>query len=210
MRPSTRCLCLRSLDERTSSDAEAFSLSEQEEEENFDHHLVASLETDVVPCIGDDRVPDYLITQLAKILQQGSQLLQDESNEEYPPTPTSPTRPDTRSAPLSGKAEGEEVGSTVPLLAVSRERFSYWCLDLLFFICSDTAKGRSMSLGVYPWKTDRVIYPDNEASRRRIAALGLPALIGRCRTTLAGYVADERLRGNLPFPRYVILDESWA
>ncbi|KAH9013194.1 hypothetical protein EDB84DRAFT_1533406 [Lactarius hengduanensis] len=158
------------------SAADAFSLSEQEEEENFDHHLVASLETDVVPCLGDDRVPDYLITQLAKILQQGSQLLQDGSSEEYP---TSPTHPEM---PLGGKADGEEAGSTVPLLAVSRERFSYWCLDLLFFICSDTAK-------------------DNEASRRRIAALSLPALIGRCRTTLAGYVADERLRGNLPFPR---------
>ncbi|KAH9049815.1 hypothetical protein EDB83DRAFT_2543167 [Lactarius deliciosus] len=154
------------------SAADAFSLSEQEEEENFDHHLVTSLETDVVPCLGDDRVPDYLITQLAKILQQGSQLLQDGSGEEYSP-------PDM---PLGGKADGEEVGSTVPLLAVSRERFSYWCLDLLFFICSDTAK-------------------DNEASRRRIAALSLPPLIGRCRTTLAGYVADERLRGNLPFPR---------
>ncbi|KAI9435094.1 hypothetical protein H4582DRAFT_1817945 [Lactarius indigo] len=162
------------------SAADAFSLSEQEEEENFDHHLVASLETDVVPCLGDDRVPDYLITQLAKILQRGSQLLQDGSSEEYLSPPTSATHPDVS---LGGKAaDGEEVGSTVPLLAVSRERFSYWCLDLLFFICSDTAK-------------------DNEALRRRIAALSLPALIGRCRTTLAGYVADERLRGNLPFPR---------
>ena len=139
----TRCLCPRSLDERTSSAADAFSLSEQEEEENFDHHLVASLETDVVPCIGDDRVPDYLITQLAKILQQGSQLLHDGSSEEYPPTPTSVTY---RSTLSSDKAEGEDVGSTVPLWAVSRERFSYWCLDLLFFVCSDTAKGISTSL----------------------------------------------------------------
>ena len=140
--PYTRCLCLRSLDERLSSAADAFSLSEQEEEEHFDHHLITSLETDVVPCLGDDRVPDYLITQLAKILQQGSQLLQDGSSVEHPPTPTSLTHPEIRSAPLSGKAESGEVGSTVPLLAVSRERFSYWCLDLLFFICSDSAKGR--------------------------------------------------------------------
>jgi hypothetical protein len=144
---ATRCLCLLSLDERTtSSAADAFSLSEQEEEEKFDHHLVASLETDVVPCLGDDRVPDYLITQLAKILQQGSQLLHDGLSERYPPTPTSPTHPEIRSMPLSGNVEGGEVGSTVPLLAVSRERFSYWCLDLLFFICSDAAKGISTSL----------------------------------------------------------------
>jgi hypothetical protein len=91
---------------------------------------------DVVPCLGDDRVPDYLITQLAKILQQGSQLLQDGSNEESPLTPISLKHPEIRSVP-----EDEEVGSTVPLLAVSRERFSYWCLDLLFFICSDIARG---------------------------------------------------------------------
>ena len=125
----------------TSSAADAFSPSEQEEEENFDHHLITSLETDVVPCLGDDRVPDYLITQLAKILQQGSQLLQDGSGEEYPLTPTSATHPEIRSTTLNSNSENENVGSTVPLLAVSRERFSYWCLDLLFFICSDTTKG---------------------------------------------------------------------
>ncbi|KAI0300723.1 hypothetical protein B0F90DRAFT_1722805 [Multifurca ochricompacta] len=159
--------------------ADNFSLLEQEEEENFDQSLITSLETDAVPCLGEDRVPDYLIAQVAKVLHQGSQLLQHESEEDYPPTPTSLMPPDGRS---DSKVEHEEVGSTVSLSAVSRERFSYWCLDLLFFICSDTAI-------------------DREASRRRIAALSLPALIGRCRTTLAGYVADEKLRGNLPFPR---------
>ena len=45
---------------------------------------------------------------------------------------------------------------------------------------------------------------DHESSRRRVAALSLPALIGRCRSTLASYVADEKIRGNLPFPRYVL------
>jgi len=63
-----------------------------------------------------------------------------------------------------------------------RERFSYWCFDLLFLICSDTAK-------------------DREPSRRRVASLSLPMLLSRCRTTLVGFVADEELRGSLPFPR---------
>jgi len=97
----------------------------------------------VVPCLGDDRVPDYLITQLAKILQQGSRLMQNGSSEDYSLTPASPIHPEIRSISLDGKADDEEVGSTVLLLAVSRERFSYWCLDLLFFICCDTAKGKS-------------------------------------------------------------------
>jgi len=162
------------------SDADSFSLSEQEDEENFDLSLISSLETDVIPFLGDDRVPDYLITQLAKILQQGSQLLLNESDDDYPPTPSSLTS--GKSAARGDKADSERMGSTAPAWGVSRERFSYWCLDLLFLICSDTSK-------------------DHESSRRRVAALSLPALIGRCRSTLASYVADEKIRGNLPFPR---------
>ena len=124
------------------------SFSEQEDEENFDQSLITSLETDVIPCLGDDRVPDYLITQLAKVLQQGSQLLQHEGDEGHPPpTPNSPPRPNAKSAARSGKkgkaADGESVvGSTAPVAEVSRERFSYWCLDLLFFVCSDSSKGK--------------------------------------------------------------------
>jgi hypothetical protein len=127
---------------RISSAADSLSLSEQEDEENFDLSLISSLETDVIPCLGDDRVPDYLITHLAKVLQQGSQLLQHESDDDYPPTPSSLTQ-DKKSAKKRGsKADNEIVGSTEPVRPVSRERFSYWCLDLLFLICSDTSKGR--------------------------------------------------------------------
>ncbi|KAH9955055.1 hypothetical protein BC827DRAFT_1262095 [Russula dissimulans] len=159
------------------SAADTFSLVEKEEEENFDLSLIMSLETDVIPCVGDD----YLITQLAKVLQQGSRLLQHEPDEDYLPMPTSPTQPG-KSATRGGKADSDRMGSTEPVRGVSRERFSYWCLDLLFLICSDTAK-------------------DRDISRRRVAALSLPALLGRCRTTLAEYVADEKIRGNLPLPR---------
>jgi hypothetical protein len=45
---------------------------------------------------------------------------------------------------------------------------------------------------------------DHESSRRTVAVLSLPALIGRCRSTLASYVVDEKIRGNLPFPRYAL------
>jgi hypothetical protein len=145
---SNRCLELTHA--QNSSAVDSLSLSEQEEEENFDLSLIASLETDVVPCLGDGRVPDYVITQLAKVLQQGSQLLQHESDEDYLPT-TSLMQASDISAAWDGKADGEAVGSTVPRPAVSRERFSYWCLDLLFLICSDTLKGRGLpSLNVPP------------------------------------------------------------
>jgi hypothetical protein len=63
-----------------------------------------------------------------------------------------------------------------------RERFSYWCLDLLFLICSNVTE-------------------DNATERKRTAALNIPCLLNRCQATMVNYVADEALRGNLPFPR---------
>ena len=167
--------------------------------------MIRSLEIDVIPCLGDDRVPDYLITQLAKVLQQGSHLLQHEQDDDPPPTPSNPPQPKTKSAARSSKAESEMiVGSTAPIGEISRERFSYWCLDLLFLICSDTSKGKvSWLLGDISYAIYGIsLFLDRESSRRRVAALCLPALIGRCRITLAGYVADEKIRGSLPFPRY--------
>ncbi|KAI0048499.1 hypothetical protein FA95DRAFT_1517415 [Auriscalpium vulgare] len=163
------------------SAADTFPFEDQEAEENFDLQLIASLEIDVVPFLGDARVPDHLILQLAKVLQQGSQLREYEPDDDYAFTPITPMRPRENAWGGSADADGA-YGSTAPAIAVSRERFSYWCFDLLFLICSDTSQ-------------------DQEESRKRVAALCLSALLGRCRTTLAGYVADESLRGNLPFPR---------
>jgi len=68
-------------------------------------------------------------------------------------------------------------------MLVPRERFSYWCFDLLLLICSDVAR-------------------DREPQRRRVASICLPLLLIRCRSTLVGYIADEGLRGNLPFQRF--------
>ncbi|OJT09170.1 Protein MON2 -like protein [Trametes pubescens] len=174
------------------SAAEHFPLDTQEEEENFDLSLVASLEIDVVPYLGDPSVPDYIVSQLARVLQQGSQLRV--ADYDLPPSPTS--LPDVSS---SGKAAEDRfskdfekletfgdgsigMGTTAPGRFLPRERFSYWCFDLLFLICSDTSQ-------------------DQILSRRRIAALSIPSLLERCRMTLVSYIADESLRGSLPFPR---------
>ncbi|KAH9847754.1 hypothetical protein C2E23DRAFT_740985 [Lenzites betulinus] len=175
------------------SAAEHFSLDVQEEEENFDLSLVASLEIDVVPYLGDPSVPDYIISQLARVLQHGSQLRASE--DDLPPSPTSlpdepvPTgkaaedRPSKELGKLEWFGDGSiGMGTTAPGRFLPRERFSYWCFDLLFLICSDTSQ-------------------DQIPSRKRIAALSLPSLLERCRMTLVGYIADESLRGNLPFPR---------
>ena len=40
--------------------------------------------------------------------------------------------------------------------------------------------------------------------RERVAALRLPVLIGQCRSTLASYVVNETIRGNIPLQRYAL------
>ncbi|OBZ73105.1 Protein MON2 [Grifola frondosa] len=177
------------------STADNFPLDVQESEENFDLSLVASLEIDVVPYLGDPSVPDYITMQLAKVLQQGSRLR--DAEEYLPPSPSSlldPAAgfhsPESSARRISHDFEKIEtfgdteigVGTTENGRFLPRERFSYWCFDLLFLICSDTAK-------------------DQIPSRRRISTLCISSLLERCRLTLVGYVADESLRGNLPFPR---------
>jgi hypothetical protein len=127
-----------------------FPLEVQKSEENFDLALISSLEIDVVPYLGDSRVPDFLILQLGKMLHSGSQVQQPEDGhyqEVETPNPTGPSvaKPKPRnSKKLSNKGNGVlevEVGTTKSGKLVPRERFSYWCFDLLMLICSDIAKG---------------------------------------------------------------------
>ncbi|KAJ7664366.1 hypothetical protein DFH06DRAFT_322458 [Mycena polygramma] len=161
------------------SATETFPLEKQEEEENFDLALIGALEIDVVPHLGEKRVPDPLVAQLAKVLQHGSRLYEAElGSNPHSPVSSSGSR-EFEKIEMDGQYEN---GSTQSGALVPRERFSYWCFDLLFLICSNTTK-------------------DQEPSRRRLAALSLPSLFSRCRTVMVGYVADEALRGNLPFPR---------
>lgn len=114
-------------------------MEEQEAEEIFDLSLISSLELDVIPFIGDRRVPDYIILQLAKVLHQGS-LLYQTYNDSFDDAMTR-----SHSVSPSGSSVSTKVdsygGTTVNIPVVPRERFSYWCLDLLFLVCSDIDKG---------------------------------------------------------------------
>ena len=128
----------------------SFPLEAQESEENFDLALIASLEIDVVPYLGDSRVPDYLILQLGKMLHSGSQLQQaEDSRDPERETPNVILLEVVKSKPRNGKKSSNkgsniveaENGTTRSGKLVPRERFSYWCFDLLLLICSDAAKG---------------------------------------------------------------------
>ena len=132
----------------------SFPLETQQSEENFDLALIASLEIDVVPHLGDSRVPDYLILQLGKMLHSGSQLQQPEDGRDPEVETLNTTAPDESKSKfhngkklpkkLSKKVEDVvevEIGTTRSGKLVPRERFSYWCFDLLLLVCSDIAKG---------------------------------------------------------------------
>lgn len=132
-----------------SSAADAFTLEVQETEENFDLALIASLEIDVIPQLGDSRIPDLLVTQLAKVLHQGSRLHDSDvgSGSESPMNDSMSKHRSHDSHDFETVSMSEYgIGSTGSGTALPRERFSYWCFDLLFLICSDTAKGLSRSL----------------------------------------------------------------
>ncbi|KAG1803198.1 uncharacterized protein BJ212DRAFT_1304669 [Suillus subaureus] len=180
--------------------AEGFSLEDQEAEESFDLSLINSLEIDIMPHLGDTRVPDHLIVQLAKILHKGSQLYKSSVDPSHPDSPSTDTANVSDDSWDSHDLEkvNLDIGSTIPGVPVPRERFSFWCFDLLFLICSNVTSGNPIHLHVL---TELTILPDQESSRKRVAALCLPTLLDRCKTTMASYVADEALRGNMPFPR---------
>ena len=102
-----------------------------------------------MPHLGDSRVPDYLILQLGKMLHSGSQLQQPEDGRDPEVERPNTTAPDgSKSKSHNGKkllrnggAEEVEIGTTRSGKLVPRERFSYWCFDLLLLVCSDIAKG---------------------------------------------------------------------
>lgn len=143
-------LCLKVF--RSSSAAETFALDVQESEENFDLALIASLEIDVVPYIGDRRIPDILVAQLGKILHLGSKAydieggsspirLNGSSSSTFSTSASSPIAHAAKVIPVDIDERYSDLGTTENGKSAPRERFSYWCFDLLFLICSDTTKG---------------------------------------------------------------------
>ena len=159
----------------SSSVAETFPLDVQEAEENFDLALIASLEIDVLPHLGGPRIPDDLVSQLGKILERGSTLyeLEEEnssrsSGRPHPPSISpSPSLSSSMPTSISSRAKASppslsqsppssvvrmdaglsyaDLGSTDFGNMVPRERFSFWCFDLLFLICSDVTKGSNLA-----------------------------------------------------------------
>lgn len=55
---------------------------------------------------------------------------------------SSRSRKETRfDSDFDRQAKGRMYGTTMEVIEVGRERFGYWCFDLLFLLCTDVEKG---------------------------------------------------------------------
>lgn len=89
-------------------------------------------------------MPDELIRQLAKALQLGSRLYRLDL-----PEPSANSNVEARfSLDFDEQVKGEMFGTTVEIAENRKERFAYWCLDMLFLVCDgDNGESRPVILG---------------------------------------------------------------
>jgi hypothetical protein len=164
-------------------------MEQQDIDEDFDMNFLLLLQSDVMIHMGRPRVPQNLIRDLVKTIQEGSQLyftdvkrqgvMNDYLNKPLPiPNGTSRTKKSLEK--LSEKVEG----STAKIVPVARERFAYACLQCLFDLCSDDQNGE-------------------QEIRHRIAEVAAPILLERCASVIRNFTADQPLLGKVPFTRSV-------
>ena len=109
-----------------SSATDSLPFTEKDGKDDFDLSFITPLEDDVIPCLCHNRVHEYLIIQLAKVLEQDSRILQYEQDHGHSPTPGNPAQPKTRSAARSSEADtagqhgthrGGLEGTVLPLVS---------------------------------------------------------------------------------------------
>ncbi|KAE8208689.1 hypothetical protein CF335_g221 [Tilletia laevis] len=156
-----------------------------ERDEVFDLVLISTFEKNILPFLGHEQVPSELIVDFSTVLAQATVLYTlvtlshsaDGTNTNPPPAKES-----TQASNAAG-FRGNGYGTTADIVSTPRLHFAYWAFDLLFVMCSSVVKD------------------DKEESRRRVAALALPALMKRSSSVLQSYCDDAYLRGSLPAPR---------
>lgn len=131
----------------------AMPLELQRGEEDFDLALITTLQTSLLPYLGQSSVPDDAIRQLARSLQHASILYRPADEEASEVALRSPAMTLVGSGDSDALAGGSKMqakgdgslssegksaieGSTVPDVDLPGERFSYWSCDLLFSMCA--------------------------------------------------------------------------
>ncbi|PLW12876.1 hypothetical protein PCANC_17545 [Puccinia coronata f. sp. avenae] len=173
-------------------------LDQQQAEENFDLAFVASLELDVLPHLGQSQIPDEIIRSLGMTVQAASRVYTfdlevENAHHAHPSAVTTECNPGLAQTfpencrfidDFAQQAKGLLWGTTADVSRRPRERFIYWCFDLLFLFCSPALSSK-------PLKTEY----------KRVASLWLPILLTRCIAAIKAYLADAPIRGTVPFNR---------
>lgn len=120
--------------------------------------LPVTLEANILPCLGQQRVPTDAIISLVQALrdasmlhthdpqyESGSQLISPNTtivHGEYSPDVGS-VRHDQKQIEDSSDWTSNDTldGSTMDDYDLPRERFAYWCLDILFLMCNRAPSG---------------------------------------------------------------------
>ncbi|PVG01204.1 hypothetical protein CPB86DRAFT_805390 [Serendipita vermifera] len=160
-------------------------------DEAFDYAFISAIEEQISPHLGNSRIPNDTIKEFGKILQHASKLYEVGTDGSPTLTRSSSQTPVEESIEQPGIKTLKQfssselhgiVGKTIPTNSLPRERFSYWCFDLLFLLCSS---------GI----------ADNENGRRRVAALCIPMLLSRMTQVLLSFCLDIELHGEMPLDR---------
>ncbi|KAI9620594.1 hypothetical protein KEM48_008131 [Puccinia striiformis f. sp. tritici PST-130] len=171
-------------------------LDQQQAEENFDLAFVASLELDVLPCLGQSRIPDETLRSLGMAVQAASRLytfdLELENSAQSDMTSAQGAAGLGQISPencrfiedFAEQAKDSICGTTADVLRRPRERFIYWCFDLLFLFCTTSTSQIAL-----------------EAEHKRVASIWLPILLTRCIAAIRAYLVDAPIRGTVPFDR---------
>lgn len=155
----------------------------REDEEMFDLVALATIENHVWPLLGRVDVPQVCTTRLSQALAKASHLSSAETRDKIS-TKGPFTPPDSDVEDESGKRIKRSLPS-VDNDDVPRERFSYWCFDLMILLCS----------------MDRRRDDAAADSKQKVAILALPDLLDRLIIPLASYVSKTKVHGATPLSR---------
>ncbi|RIA83990.1 hypothetical protein C1645_880206 [Glomus cerebriforme] len=164
----------------------SIKIDQQDIDEEFDMNFLSRLQSDVMIHMGRPRVPQSLIRDLVKTIQEGSQLYSsDVKRQEVMNGYLNKPLPIPNGSPSSTKKSIEKLsekveGATAKIVPVARERFAYACLQCLFDLCSDDQNGE-------------------QEIKQRIAEVAAPILLERCASVIRNFTADQPLLGKVPF-----------
>lgn len=122
-----------------SSPPESMKIEELDVDEHFDISVLNAIQNDIVPHLGQPRVPIEVIEKLVNVIRESSRLyyvedvMTEKSHEENGRS--------NKSTILANDRSSDIVGTTGTIVPVMKESFAYASLMTLFTLCSAEKQG---------------------------------------------------------------------